>query len=101
MPVVFFCILIFVIKQKKVVIGDGDVFPDVLLGRECGSGDNDVFILESNLYGGDVPYCLDFDVLDGVIGFYKSINFKAECGEKDYDGIVCDVAFLLLILFFN
>lgn len=35
----------------------------------------------------------------GVIGFYKSINFKAECGEKDYDGIVCDVAFYYLYYF--
>lgn len=33
------CLLV-VIKQKKVVIGDGDVFPDVLLRHECGSGDN-------------------------------------------------------------
>ena len=84
MPVVFLCIFIFVIKQKQVIIFIcGNVFPVVLLGHECGSGDNDAIILESNLYGSEVPYCWDFDVLDDAIGLDRHIPFKVVCVEKD------------------
>ena len=44
-------------------------------------------ILESNLYGRAVPYCRDFDVLDGAIGLAKHVNFEVERGEKDHDGL--------------
>lgn len=91
MPIVFLCILIFAIKQKKVVIGDGSVLPDVLLRHKCGSNGNDVTISESNLYGSEVPYCLDSDVLGRVDGMAKGLSFKVEYRKKDYGCLFNDV----------
>lgn len=90
MPVILLCILIVIIKQKKVVIGDGSVLPNVLLRYECGSNGNDVTISESNLYGSEVPYCWDSDVLGRVIGPEGRINFYIKCREEDHDGLGCD-----------
>lgn len=90
MPVILLCILIVIIKQKKVVIGDGSVLPNVLLRHECGSNGNDVTISDSNLYGSEVPYCWDSDVLGRVIGSEGRINFYIKCREEDHDGLGCD-----------
>ena len=55
--------------------------------HECGSNGNDVTISESDLYGSEVPYYWDSDVLGRVIGPDGHINLEVECREEDYDGL--------------
>ena len=55
-PVVLLCILVVIIKQKKVVIGDGNVFLDVLLWHERGSGGVIIAVFKHYLHSSNIPY---------------------------------------------
>ena len=59
--VVFFCIFIIVIKQEEVIIIIyGDALTDVLLRYKGSDSGNNIAILESSLYGSEVPLLLGF-----------------------------------------
>lgn len=86
-PVVFFCILIVIIKQKEVVIGDENAFPDVLLGHECGSDDSIVAVFEHSLHGYNISYFGDKTVLDGYVWVALDILLGIKCQDEDHNGL--------------
>lgn len=86
-PVILLCILIVIIKQKKVVIGDGDVFPDVLLGHECDCGDNIIAAFKHSLHGYNISYFGDKTVLDGYIWVSLDIHLGIKCRDEDHNGL--------------
>lgn len=86
MSVVFLCLLV-VIKRKKVVIGDGNVFPDVLLWHERGSGSSIVAVFEHSLHSSRISYFGDGTVLDGYVWVSLDIRLGIKCRDEDHNGL--------------
>lgn len=88
-PVTLLCILIFVIKQKKVV-SDDVVYTGFLLRHKCGCGDSAATVFEQHLHGCNISYFGNEAVLDGCGRVTLDIRLDIERWDKDYDGLWAD-----------
>lgn len=85
-PVAFLCLFV-VIKQKKVVVGDGNDFPDVLLWHGCGSGDSIVAAFKHYFHSSNISYFGDRTVLDGCVMVAPGIHLDIERRDEDHNGL--------------
>lgn len=81
------CFFIIQIVIKEVVISEGNVFPDVLLGHECGCGDSIVAVFEHSLHGYNISYFGDKTVLDGYVWVALDILLGIKCRDEDHNGL--------------